>query len=83
MIVESIEIVDSATLAKTVKRFAERNIKLPTFAQLADPASIPPQNVDFLAGLDNNTPDAGNLWRVHWHNQMGSPGSLLTCLSML
>jgi len=75
MIVESIEIVDSATLDKTVKRFAERNIKLPTLAQLADPSSIPPQDLACLAGLDSNTPDAGNLWRVHWHNQLGLPDS--------
>ncbi len=76
MLVENIEVVDGATLGKTVKRFTERHIQLPTFAQLANPASIPPQNLSFLAQLSKNTPDARNLWRVHWHNQLSEADSL-------
>lgn len=73
MLIENIETVDSSTLEKTVQRFAERSIKLPTFAQLADPSTIPSQDLQQIAGLDKNTPDAKNLWRVHWHNQLDDP----------
>ena len=34
-------IVDQQSLARSVKRLAERSIQLPTFSQLADPATIP------------------------------------------
>ena len=34
--------VDPAVYARAVERFRERRIALPTFAQLADPATIPP-----------------------------------------
>ena len=35
-------VIDEAALERTVARFAERRILLPTFAQLRDPATIPP-----------------------------------------
>ncbi|NDC11740.1 MAG: pyridoxal-5'-phosphate-dependent protein subunit beta, partial [Actinobacteria bacterium] len=35
-------VVDAASLANSVKRFREQGIVLPTFAQLADPASVDP-----------------------------------------
>ena len=76
MLVEPIETADAATLEATVERFAEREIKLPTLAQLADPATIPPEELARLGGLDRNTPHPHNLWRVHWHNQLADPDQL-------
>ena len=35
------EIIDRDVYSRTVQRFAERSITLPTFAQLADPSTIP------------------------------------------
>jgi cysteine synthase A len=60
-------VVDPAALANSVKRFAEQKIVLPTFAQLANPALIP---ADITKGVDKNAPDARNLFRVHWYNNM-------------
>ena len=40
---------------------------LPTFAQLADPTGIDPA---LTAGVDKNAPDARNLFRVHWFNDL-------------
>jgi cysteine synthase len=70
------EIVDSATLARSVERFREQGILLPTFAQLAEPSSIPAEIVASLTGVDRDAPDPHNLFRVHWHNpiQGRSPG---------
>ena len=60
-------VVDEKALANSVKRFAEQKIVLPTFAQLADPSKIP---ASITAGVDKNAPDARNLFRVHWYNDM-------------
>lgn len=65
------EIVDAKVLEGAVKRFAERQIRLPTFTELANPLDIPAEKLAEigLADTDRNIPDARNLWRVHWHNQ--------------
>lgn len=58
-------VVDPDTLARSVERFRERGIVMPTFAQLADPTLIPP---DAAGDADPQGPDARNLWRVNWFN---------------
>ena len=63
-------VVDEASLANSVKRFAEQKIVLPTFSQLADPSTIPAAVSSGLASLDKNAPDARNLFRVHWYNDL-------------
>ena len=66
-------VVDDAALANSVERFRERGIVLPTFAELADPATIDPSRV---GDADPQGPDARNLWRVHWYNDLRrAPGS--------
>jgi cysteine synthase A len=61
------EIVDEESRQRSVQRFAEAGIQLPTFAELADPSRIDPS---LVAGVDKNAPDARNLFRVHWYNDM-------------
>ena len=61
-------VVDADTLARSVARCAERNVVLPTFAQLADPSTIDPAVV---AGVGVNDADPRNLFRVHWYNSLG------------
>ena len=60
-------VVDEKALANSVQRFAEQKIVLPTFAQLADPSTIP---ASITAGVHKDAPDARNLFRVHWYNDM-------------
>ena len=60
-------VVDAVALANSVRRFRERGITLPTFAELADPTSIDPGNV---GDADPQGPDARNLWRNHWYNDL-------------
>jgi len=64
------EVVDTAALGRSVQRFHEQGIVLPTFAQLADPSSIPKSTRVRLAAVDRDAPDPLNLFRVHWHNGM-------------
>jgi len=58
-------IVDELTLGRSVERFRDQGITLPTFAELADPRLIEPARV---AGADPSAADARNLFRLHWHN---------------
>ena len=48
------EVADQGIYERTVQRFQERNIALPTFAELADPSTIPAARIAPLAGLDRN-----------------------------
>ena len=60
-------VVDDEALANSVERFHERGIVLPTFAELADPSTFDPSRV---GDADPQGPDARNLWRVHWYNEI-------------
>ncbi|MBJ7398230.1 MAG: pyridoxal-5'-phosphate-dependent protein subunit beta, partial [Ilumatobacteraceae bacterium] len=61
------KIVDQQALENSVALCAKNNVLLPTFAQLADPSLI---DVNYAKGVDKNAPDARNLFRVHWYNNM-------------
>jgi cysteine synthase len=62
------EMVDEAVYARAVGRFRDAGIVMPTFAQLADPATIPQSILERLAGVDPDAADPLNLFRVHWYN---------------
>ena len=64
------EVVDTGRYERSVERFRTQGIVLPTFAQLADPSSIPDGIRSALAGIDRNAADALNLFRVHWYNDL-------------
>ena len=61
-------IVDEAVYARTVERFRERRILLPTFAQLAEPRLIPAPIRQALAAVEPDEAHPLNLFRVHWYN---------------
>ena len=60
-------VVDEVALANSIQRFRTQGITLPTFGQLADPASF---DASVVGDADKNAADARNLWRVHWYNDM-------------
>jgi cysteine synthase A len=68
------EIVDPEVYAHAVERCRETRVVLPTFAELAEPASIASEVVAELAGVDPDSPDPRNLFRVHWYNDAGRGG---------
>jgi cysteine synthase A len=59
---------DASVDERTVGRFAEAGIALPTFEQLADPGKIPQGIRDELATVDPDAAHPLNLFRVHWYN---------------
>jgi len=68
------ELVDATRRRAALARLRDSKVRLPTFQQLADPASIPQDAVDGLAGVGPDEPDARNLWRVHWFNDEARTG---------
>lgn len=68
------EVVDQVALSRTIDRFRDRSILLPTFAQLADPLSIPEPIRRALGGIGPDDPHPLNLFRVHWHNDSTREG---------
>ena len=68
------EIVDAQVLERTVGRFRDAGIALPTFAQLADPDRIPPAVTARLAGIGPDDANPLNLFRVHWFNDAARTG---------
>jgi len=62
------DVVDPAVYERTVGRFREAGIVLPTFAQLTEPSTIPADIVERLAAIDPDAPHPLNLFRVHWFN---------------
>ena len=61
-------IVDREVYDRTVQQFKQRNILLPTFAELAKPSLIPLAIRQALAGVKPDAADPLNLFRVHWYN---------------
>ena len=65
------EVVDQGVYQSSVQRFREAGIVMPTFAQLADPNSMPTDLLSDVAQADPDSPDPRNLFRAHWHNDTG------------
>ncbi len=62
------EIVDRPTYDKAVRHLKDRGVRLPSITELSDPARhLKPVSAD-IAGVDPDTADPGNLFRVHWYN---------------
>ncbi len=68
------EIMDRDAYGRNVERFRAAGITLPRIADLADPVAHLAGKTAALNGVDPDAPDAGNLFRVHWHNDAGRSG---------
>jgi cysteine synthase len=68
------EVVDRTVYERTVSRFRELRIGLPTFAQLADPLSVPAAVHAALAAVGPDDAHPLNLFRVHWYNDGARTG---------
>jgi cysteine synthase len=59
---------------RTVERCREREILIPTFAEMRDPTAIDPAVAASLAGVDLQAADPRNLFRITWHNDVETGG---------
>ncbi len=68
------EVADREVYDRAVRWFRRARVLLPTFAQLADPDTIPAAIRRDLASVHPDDPDPRNLFRVHWYNDPGRAG---------
>src|SRR5512140_1179773 len=67
-------VVDAEVYARSVGRFREAQVLLPTLAQLRDPGTIPAGIRARLAEVDPDAAHPLNLFRVHWFNDASRRG---------
>src|SRR5271170_1176746 len=68
------DVIDRDTYHRTVDWFRSAGILLPTFAQLAAPATLPAEILRSLAEVQADRADPWNLFRVHWYNDRDRVG---------
>jgi cysteine synthase len=67
-------VVDQAVRDRAAKRLGRAAVRLPTFAELGHPSSIPEARVEALRSVDPDGADAANLFRVNWYNDWSRAG---------
>lgn len=72
------ELIDPEVRRRTIGGLREAGVILPTWAQLADPTTIPPAIQGALAAVDPDVAHPLNLFRVHWHNDAARRGLTAT-----
>jgi cysteine synthase len=68
--------VNEQVLSRTVERFRERRVLLPTFAQMRDPSSVPEKIRRRLKDVGLWDLDPANLFRITWKNEPVERGGL-------
>jgi cysteine synthase A len=71
-----LDMVDRGVYDRTIARFRDNRIALPTFAQLAAPSTIPAAVQAAVGAVSKDEPHALNLFRVHWHNRLDGSGPI-------
>ena len=72
------EIVDRHFYDQAVARLRDARVHLPKLSELAEPATLQQSYQRSLANVGPDEPDAGNLYRVHWHNAADRHGYVET-----
>ena len=71
-------LIDRDVYRRTVLRFREAGVVLPTFGELMDPSTIPAAIARRLGDIDPDAPHPLNLFRVHWFNDASRRGLAAT-----
>ena len=69
------EVADRATYDRAVEHLRKARIVLPTFGQMAEPATADAARRAALNGVDPDAADPRNLFRVHWYNDDARTGT--------
>ena len=68
--------VDEKVLSRTIERFRERKVLLPTFVQMRDPSTVPEKIKQRLKNVGLWDVDPVNLFRITWKNEPVECGGL-------
>lgn len=72
------DVVDQDVYTNAVECLRTSGVRLPRFAELANPARIPASVRESLAGVGPDDADPLNLFRVHWFNDADRTGLAAT-----
>jgi cysteine synthase len=61
-------VVDPGIRDRAARWLGRAGVRLPTYAELADPSRIPETVGTALRSVDPDRPEPANLFRVHWYN---------------
>jgi cysteine synthase len=67
-------VVDRAGRDRAARWLGRAGVRLPTFAELGYPSTIPEARVAALRSVDPDRADAANLFRVNWYNDWSRAG---------
>lgn len=65
---------DKGTRARAIEKARSNGVRLPTFAEIAEPWTAGADIAESLAKVDPDAPDARNLNRVNWYNDLSRRG---------
>jgi cysteine synthase A len=68
------KVEDKAVRKRAIGLLREKGVRLPTFAELAEPHRAPADIRSGLAGIGPDDPHPLNLYRVHWFNDASRTG---------
>ena len=68
------EIINQAAYDGNRQHLADAEVILPRLADLAEPVERLAEKTASIAGTEPDSPDAANLFRVHWHNDTNRRG---------
>jgi cysteine synthase len=68
-------VVDRVIRDRAAQRLGLAGVRLPTFAELALPSTIPEARIAALPSVDPDRPDAANLFRINWYNDWSRKSS--------
>ena len=71
-----VKVEAAAVRRRAIERLREKRVRLPTFAELADPSFVPPSVRALLSGIGPDHPHPGNLYRVNWFNDRRRTGQV-------
>jgi cysteine synthase len=66
--------IEKSRRANAIQRAKERNIIIPTYAQMKDPSKIPAKVKNELKGIGLWDIHPRNLFRINWHNEPSASG---------
>ena len=75
--------IDNSRRKNAIKRAKERNIIIPTYAQMKDPSKIPAKVKKELKRIGLWDMHPRNLFRINWHNQPTASGGTFGGVSTL
>src|SRR5574342_1254482 len=77
--------IEKSRRQNAIKRAKEKNIIIPTYAQMKDPSKIPPKVKEELKSIGLWDIHPRNLFRINWHNQPTASGGIfggVNCLEL-